>query len=191
MPPDEVAHTARPGIVGCGGKAEIAELDSQFGQELRRLGKGRLWIEGVEQAALIGGVRHELRDPLRAMAAARYRPDGVRLKSALFPDNAGKEFERQPVCRRGRFEHQAHRVDRATEFGCRGIACLRPRRRRLFIALRTAAVRGGRRRGFIDPGFFRDGRFVVLRAIARWFIIRGFSCSRRRLQRLRAGSLRQ
>ena len=186
---EEVAHPARPGIVRGGGKAEIAELAPQFGEEFRRLGEGCLRIERIEQTALIGGVRHELRDPLRAMAAARHRPDGVRLKSALFPDNPGEEFERQSVCRRGGFEHQAHRVDRR-EFGCRGIAHLGPHpcRSRLFIALRAVAVRRGRRRGFIDPGCSRAGRFVALGAIAsrggRWrrFIIRGFARSRWRLQ---------
>ena len=107
---NEVAHAARPSIVSGGGEAEIAELASEFGQEFRRLGDGRLWIEGIEQSALIGGVRHELRDPLRPMTAARRRPNGVRLKSALFPNNPGKEFKRQTVCRRCQFEYQAHRV---------------------------------------------------------------------------------
>jgi hypothetical protein len=97
---DEVAHAARPGIVGGGGEAEIAERAAQLGQEFRRLGDGRLWIEGIEQSALCGRVWHELRNPLRPMTAARRRPDGIRLKPALLPNHPDEEIKRQTVCPR-------------------------------------------------------------------------------------------
>ena len=186
-PADEVAHAARPGIVGGGGEAEIAELAAQLGQESRRLGDGRPWIEGIEQSALIGGVRHELRDPLRPMTAARRRPDGVRLKSAFLPNQPGEEFKRQSVRRRCRFEDQAHRVGQAADFGCRDIARLRlrPCPTRLFFALRLISILGGWRRGLLDSSFLRSGILIVLGAIGGrggWrtgFVDNRFSGSRR------------
>jgi hypothetical protein len=101
------------------------------------------------------------------MTAARRRPNGVRLKSALFPNNPGKEFKRQTVCRRCRFECQTHRVGEAADSGCRDIARLRlrPCRSRLSFALHVISVRGGWRHGLLDSSFFRSGILIVLGAI--------------------------
>ena len=74
-------NPARAGIVGGGRQSQIAELVAQLVQKLRRFRQRLHRIEGIEQAALAGGSRHELRDPLRALAAARHRPDRVRAES--------------------------------------------------------------------------------------------------------------
>ena len=103
-------HPARAGIVGRRGKPEIAELAAQLGQEFGRLRQRLHGIEGIKQAALAGGPRHELRDSLRALAVARHRSDRIGLEPALLPDQAGKEFQRQAVRPRRPFDHQADRL---------------------------------------------------------------------------------
>ena len=68
-------HAARAGIVGRRRKAEIAELLAQLAEELRRFRQRLHRIERIEQPPFAGGARHELRDALRALAAARHRAD--------------------------------------------------------------------------------------------------------------------
>ncbi len=93
-PLNVVAHAARPGIVGGGGKTEIAELGTQFVQKLRCLGKRRHRIERIEQPAFFGGVGHELGDALRAVTTAGHGADRVRLEPAFLPDDAGEKLKR-------------------------------------------------------------------------------------------------
>ena len=116
-PGEIAAHPPRPGVIGGGGKPEIAELAAQLAQKLGRLGQRRHRIEGVEQAAFVGGVGHELRDPLRAMPAAGDRPDRIRPEPAFLPDDAREEFEGQAVRLRRRLENHADRFHRLAEPG--------------------------------------------------------------------------
>src|SRR5829696_6105075 len=92
---EPLLNPARAGVVGGGRQSQIAELVAQFGQEFRRFGQGLHRIEGVEQAALARGARHELRNPLRALAAARHRADRLRAEAAFLPDHAREKFQRQ------------------------------------------------------------------------------------------------
>jgi hypothetical protein len=50
------------GIVGCGGKSEIAELRAQLGQKLAGFGQRFGGIERLKQFSLGGSTRHELGD---------------------------------------------------------------------------------------------------------------------------------
>ena len=109
---EPLLNPARAGIVGGGRQSQIAELVAQLVQKLRRFGQRLHRIEGIEQAALARGSRHELRNPLRALAAARHRPDRVRAEAALLPDHAREEFQRKVRSPGRRFDHQAHRLAR-------------------------------------------------------------------------------
>jgi hypothetical protein len=86
----------------------LAQLVEKLGRLRQRLHR----IEGIQQAAFVRRSRHELRNPLRAVAAARHRPHRIGLKAALLPDHARKELQRQVrfLCRR--LDHQAHRLAR-------------------------------------------------------------------------------
>ena len=55
-------HPPRAGIVGGSGQPEIAELAAQLAEEFSRFRQRLHGIEGIEQPALAGGSRHELRD---------------------------------------------------------------------------------------------------------------------------------
>ncbi len=107
---EPILHPARTCVVGRGGQTEIAELVTQFAQKLGRFRQRLHGIKRIEQAALARGARHELRDALRALAAARHRPHRIGLKAAFLPDHAGKELDRQVVRPRRRLDHQAHRL---------------------------------------------------------------------------------
>src|SRR5262249_18780460 len=134
----EFAQPSRAGIVGGGGKPEIAELVGELAQKFRRLRQRLHRIERIEQAALGGGARHELGDALGAVAAARTRADHAGLEAALLPDHAREELERQVLRPRRGLDHKAE--------GFAHIDIPRTRRRR----------RGGRRlRG---RGGVRGGR---------------------------------
>src|SRR6185369_5674114 len=109
---EPLLNPARTGVVGGGRQSQIAELVAQLGQKLRRFRQRLHGIEGIEQTALARGARHELCNPLRALAAARHWPDRVGAEAALLPDYAGEEFERQARGSRGRLDHQAHRLAR-------------------------------------------------------------------------------
>ena len=56
-------------------------------------------IEWIGKAVPIRGARHELRDAFGAFAA-----DGERVETALLPDHAGEELDRQAVLRRVLFD---------------------------------------------------------------------------------------
>src|SRR2546421_502919 len=68
---EPVLHALGTGVVGRRGEAKVTELRAQFAQKLRRLRQRLGRIERVEQQAFGGGRRHELRDALRPLAAAR------------------------------------------------------------------------------------------------------------------------
>ena len=88
----------------------LDELIAQLGEEFCGFRQGLHGIEGIEQTPLAGRARHELRDALRALSAARERPHGVGLKAAFLPDDAGEKFKRQIVGPRRGFDHQADRL---------------------------------------------------------------------------------
>jgi hypothetical protein len=69
--------------------------------------------------ALARGAGHELRNALRALAAARHRSYRIRLKPAFLPDHAREKFQRQAMRGRRRFDHQAHRFAGRGVFSCR------------------------------------------------------------------------
>ena len=139
-------HAARAGIVGGGRQPEIAELVAQLRQKLGRLRQRLHGIEGIEQAAFTRGSRHELRDPLCALAAPRHRADGVRLKAAFLPDHTREKFQRQALRPRRGFDHQAHRLA-GVAFAC-GVGGFLRRYCQLFDAGSYEAWRvvGARRR---------------------------------------------
>ena len=146
-------HPPRAGIVGRGRQSEIAELRAQFTQKFRGFRQRLHRVEGIEQPALAGGSRHELRDALRALAAARDRSDGVGLKAAFLPDHAGEKLQRQIVRPRRRFDHQAHRLA-GVGFPPRGRGVLRPalviqRDREFFDARPRDPAAGIRGRGML------------------------------------------
>ena len=93
--------------------ARDCQLLAQLGQEFGRFRQRLHRVEGIEQPALVRGARHELRDALRALAAARHRSDRIGAKAALLPDHAGEKFQRQadasPPTRSSGTSPRAHR----------------------------------------------------------------------------------
>ena len=151
------ANAARTGVIGRGGKPEIAELLPQLLQEFRRFRQRLDRVKRIEKSALGRRPRHELRHALRAMAAAGHRPDRVGAEAAFLPDHARKELHRQAVIARGGFDHQADRIVADCGAG-----------RRQKRAARQPAVSTGPQPGFepssvpvphawsCDDGFFID-----------------------------------
>jgi hypothetical protein len=147
---EPAAHARWPGVVGGCGKPEIPELAAQLAQEFRRLGQRLHGVEGIEQAPLGCGAWHELRNPLRVVAAAGARAGRVRLEPALLPDHAGEKFQRQTVLACGRFDHPAHRFPqvgpgarlcRCRRFFAVGVPTPRPDLTLLWGLLRVLAER--------------------------------------------------
>ena len=58
-------HAFGAGVIGRCGKADIAELVPEIGEQVRGMDDGRFRLEGIVQPAIQGGARHELRDALR------------------------------------------------------------------------------------------------------------------------------
>ena len=85
------------------------EFAAQFAQEFRRLRQRLHRIERIEQTPLVRRSRHELRNALRAFAAAGHGTDRIGLEAALLPDHAREELQRQAGRLRRGFDHQAHR----------------------------------------------------------------------------------
>ena len=112
-------HPPRAGIVGGGGEPEIAEPIAQLAEEFSRFRQRLHGIEGIEQPALAGGSRHELRDAFRALAVAGDGTDRIGLNRLSCTDHAGEEFQGQvferaadPIIR-----HIASRVSVSRAFG--------------------------------------------------------------------------
>ncbi len=95
-------HAPRPGIVGGGDEAEIAELQAKLAQKARRSRNRLQRVERIVEPAFGGGLRHELRDAHGAFPAY-----GVVAQPALLPDQIGKEWNRQVVILRRRVERIA------------------------------------------------------------------------------------
>src|SRR4029077_13182090 len=83
-------HSLGAGVIGRGGKADIAELVSEIGEQTCGMDDGGLRLEGIVETTIRGGAWHKLRDTLRPLGT-----DRVRIEAALLPDQPNEQHRRQ------------------------------------------------------------------------------------------------
>ena len=164
------------GIIGGGGKAEIAELHAQAAQQRRRLRQRLDRIEWIDEADLMGRPGHELRDALRAGVA-----DGEGIEPALLPDQAREKLQRKIVSRGRPVEHRADRIRRHP--GRPGRVRRNGRGNGIWITVRTGEPSARRRFECTERRILRSlVRLRCRRMRRRVRIGRGFYRIRRRFE---------
>ena len=107
---DEALGAGLAAVVGDGGEADVAEVAGEVGEVAGGGDEGLGRVEGVGEAAQLGGAGHELGDALGAG-----RADGGGVEEALLPDQAGEEARVEAVAARRRLDHAADVGDVAGE----------------------------------------------------------------------------
>src|SRR4029077_2789036 len=117
---EPILNTPWPRIVRSGSKAKIAELLEQITQQAPRCRYRLQRIERIIEAAVVGRLRHELRDAERAG-----RADHVRSETAFLIEQTNEKMRRQIVAMCGLSERVADFLARAVnDWLEKGMKCL-------------------------------------------------------------------